>query len=295
MTTNTPRPCQAKSPSECPYHGVALRVDAAALKATAAIIAGDTESYFKARDDLKEAALDKNSVTEFESGSDIPVAPEGAYYKYTGEKMTNADGVVLYQIKSTRGFSLAALKKGTIGGWVDPAPLADGTPRLSDGAWVGESAQLYGNARMSGNALLSGNSKVYDDAHIYGGAKIFGNAQVYENAQVNGGKVYGDAQVYGTAEISGYAQVYGNAQVYDAAKVDYGAQVYGHAKAYGNSSVSDNAKVYGKAEIYNFGAIGLGEEISGTTQLFVAMPVEEQEYYPDLAPTFPPFARWSSD
>lgn len=262
-------------------------MDAAAVNATAAIIAGDTESYFKARDDLKKAATNKDSVTEFGSKSDLPAIPEGAYYKYTGEKMTNADGVVLYQIKSTRGFSLAALKKGTIGGWVDPAPLADGTPRLSDGAWVGENAQLYGNARMSGNALLSGNSKVYGDAHIYQDAKIFGNAQVYENARVYGGKVYGDAQVYGTAEISGYAQVYENAQVYDAAKVDFGAQVYGHAKAYGNSSVSDDAKVYGKAEIYNFGAIGLGEEISGTTQLFVAIPVKEQEHYPDFPPTWP--------
>ena len=74
------------------------------------------------------------------------------------------------------------------GGWVA------NTATVEESAYLGASAQVYGNARVFGNAW------VFDNAQVYGNAWVYGNARVYGDAQVSG-----DAWVFGDARVSGDA------------------------------------------------------------------------------------------
>ena len=68
-------------------------------------------------------------------------------------------------------------------------------------AWVGDSAQVYGNARVHENAQVYGSARVYGDARIYGNALVFENARVLDRA-----KVYDEAEVYGNAMVFDLAE-----------------------------------------------------------------------------------------
>jgi hypothetical protein len=65
-----------------------------------------------------------------------------------------------------------------------------GSARVSDNAWVSDSAWVFGNARVCGSAWVSENAQVLGDAYVYGNARVSDNAQVLGDAQVSG-----DAQV----------------------------------------------------------------------------------------------------
>jgi UDP-3-O-[3-hydroxymyristoyl] glucosamine N-acyltransferase len=97
---------------------------------------------------------------------------------------------------------------------------------LKGGGWVADTATV------SNTAYVGADARVYGHAQVYDNALVFGSAQVYGNAEVSG-----SAQVYGNAEVSGSAQVYDNARVYDNAEVSGNAQVYDNAWVYGNARI----------------------------------------------------------
>lgn len=200
MTTNTVRPCRSLKPSDCPYHGAMIRMDDA-------LASGDFNAYTAARAAFDVAAdAKKHAVFNL----NLPEAPAGATYEYAGASMTNEVGAILYQIRAKRNIPSVGVKKGDLGGWVDPTRLSN-RKRISGNAWVGGNAQLYGNASIAGAALINENAEVFGDAWISGQATISGNAEVFGKAMISDyAQVDGDAEVSGNAIVSGYRKISGN-------------------------------------------------------------------------------------
>lgn len=78
MTNNSPRPCQAKKPSACPYHGSLIRMDEA-------LAVNNISAYMAAKSDFDKAAAGEPTSLP----AAVPVAPAGASYVYTGDTMIN--------------------------------------------------------------------------------------------------------------------------------------------------------------------------------------------------------------
>lgn len=172
--------------------------------------------------------------------------------------------ITLYQIRAIKDNPAQGILSGDLGGWVESSHLHDGSPRISDNAWVFDYAWVYGNARVSGDAWVFGKAQVSGNARISGNAWVAGSAQVFGGAQVFGSaQVRRNAQVFGGAQVSGSAQVRGNAQVFDSAQVFGSAQISGGARVYGDAQVADNARVFDIARIYGSARVFGDARVSG--------------------------------
>ena len=112
-------------------------------------------------------------------------------YKFTDETKV-VDGHTLHRIVAVNDIPEHNVKAGDIGGWVEHFY------NLSENAWVGEEACVYGmKAWVSGSARVGGDARVFDDAWVRGDAHIFGDAHVF-----------GRASVGRKEEIGGYADIF---------------------------------------------------------------------------------------
>jgi hypothetical protein len=87
---------------------------------------------------------------------------------------------------------------------IGPDALVSGSARVSDSAWV------YDSARVSGSARVYDSARVSDSAWVSGAARVYDSAWVSDSAWV-----YGSAQVYDSARVSGSAQVSGSGDIAD--------------------------------------------------------------------------------
>lgn len=139
------------------------------------------------------------------------------HFKLTSESKVNEFGIKLFRIVCVKECQWTSV--GDKGGWVQSEE------NLSDEAWIGHEAEVWGNA------------------------KVYGNAWVGEYA-----KVYGNAEVYGSAYVNGKAKIYGNSKVYGESMIWGKAEVYDNAKVHGDSYLADNVKIYGDAKVVIIGA-----------------------------------------
>ena len=75
-------------------------------------------------------------------------------YEFTGAEKVNAWGVTVKQIRAVRDIPRHGIRRGDIGGWIETAQLANGSPRVSGNAWVSGDAWVSGNARVYGDEWL---------------------------------------------------------------------------------------------------------------------------------------------
>ena len=132
------------------------------------------------------------------------------HFKLLKEDSIEIDGVKLYRIQATKNLPQHYIAKGEKGGYIEKED------NLSDEAWVGGNAKVYGYAKVCEKARISDNVEVCGNAYICGIAKVFEDVKVFENAEVCGNaQVYGMAVVSGDAFVSGNAHVCGNTRIND--------------------------------------------------------------------------------
>ena len=146
------------------------------------------------------------------------------HFRLLKDDSIEIDGVKLYRIQATKNIPQHYIAKGEKGGYIEKED------NLSDEAWVGGNAKVYGYAKVCEKARISDNVEVCGNAYICGRAKVFEDVKVFENAEV-----CGNAQVYGMAVVSGDAFVSGN------------AEVCGNAEMFGDVRVSNSVRLSGKA------------------------------------------------
>ena len=146
------------------------------------------------------------------------------HFKLLKDDCVEVNGRKLYRIEATRDIPQHNVVKGEKGGYVEKED------NLSDEAWVGGNAKVYGDAKVCEKARISDNVEVCGNAYICGRARVFEDAKILENAEV-----CGNAQVYGMAVVSGDAFVSGN------------AEVCGNAEMFGDVRVSNSVRLLGEA------------------------------------------------
>lgn len=181
-------------------------------------------------------------------------------------KLSSMNQNGLRYIVATKDLERFDVKKGDRGGCV--ASEAS----LSDSAWVGGDAQVFGNARISGNAYVGEQARIYDNAHISDNADVTGYARVTNDARVGE-----QSHVYGHAVIRGRARVYGNARVCEH------AEICDNARIYGNAEVSADARVYGEAHVHSTAQVRGSALVAGNAN--ISNKKEGSLYLPPRIPT----------
>ncbi|MDF2442313.1 MAG: hypothetical protein JWR01_516 [Subtercola sp.] len=178
-----------------------------------------------------------------------------SHFEFTGEQKVNSLGVTLGRIRATRDLQGGSVKAGTLGGWLEPGLLADGTARLRDAAWVADEAELFGQAHAREFANIWNHAQVYGDAHVFGTAFVSCDARVFDDAVIRG-----EAEVNGNAVISGYACV-------ENGEVQLDAAVGGAAMVTGRAVVGDRAVIDGEARVADRASVTGSSRVGGTARI----------------------------
>ena len=232
---------------------------------------GSTIIFYDIKDNkISKSEFEKQTLLKF---ADIFRSYEPFIEKIKAFKQSNFDKISLAKLQQLKSkFPDATLETWAQHpngkGWVQ------NTANVSDSAFVGPDAIVYGNAEVSGkasifgNAVVSGNAQVYGNAAVADDAQVSGNADVTDDAQVSGdARVSGNAQVSGIAWVGGSAQVSGEAQVSGIARVFENARVSGYAKVFGDAMVHENARVFGRSQVFGAAQIYANAQVFGNARV----------------------------
>lgn len=196
MRTKSIRPCQAKNPSACPYHGAMGRMEAA-LKSD------DLPAYFEAKASFEEAKKNK-SYLEFEANNgrfmvkgNAEVFTEARVYG-SAEVYYNAD-VPAKTYGNMRLFGsgipldVAPKSPSPLYGEILTNPKEKLSPKV-------EAPIIYGNAKVYDTPSIAGNFRP-----LKAEGEVIGVRRVLPEDTPT---VSGDAKVYSTPSIVGDAKVY---------------------------------------------------------------------------------------
>lgn len=186
-------------------------------------------------------------------------------YELTDETITNTQGVTLHRIRALVRIPAPSagsyaddscdIEPGELGGFIESTFNLDGTGC----AWVGDSAQVWGEARVSQHARVYGDAKVHERAMVTGHASVSAFAEVKGGSHISGmAEVRDHALVDGHSEVSGRASIRDHAVISDKSEVASNAIVRSSALVTNSSKVGDSSTIGGYAHV-------IGSDVRGNS------------------------------